>query len=66
MKTYAIIINGREEFFKTTASEEKIEQAVMFVKMGDTHTLEKLMMALRTLGEKASPINIEPVQIFEL
>lgn len=58
--TYGITIEGQDAFFKTEANEFAIEQAINFVKHGEP-TLEKLLVAIRMLGHKATPIalNVE-------
>lgn len=58
--TYGITIEGQDAFFKTEANEFAIEQAINFIKHGEP-TLEKLLVAIRMLGHKATPIalNVE-------
>lgn len=65
MKTYELLIEGTSKYFKTDASVEVIQQAIDFVKNSEV-TLDKVLTAIRMLGHKATPLNIEPVDIFEV
>jgi hypothetical protein len=63
MKTYLIEIEGTEHYFKSDASSEEIQQAIEFVKNGEVQ-LEKVLVAIRMLGRKATPIKLDPVDMF--
>jgi hypothetical protein len=65
MKTYQLVIEGQDKYFKTDAESEQIQGAIDFVKNGEV-TLDKILVAIRMLGFKATPITIEPVDIFEV
>lgn len=65
MKTYEILIEGKSYYFKTNAEEVQIQQAIDFVKTTEP-TLDKVLIAIRMLGAKATPVTINPENIFEI
>lgn len=65
MKTYEIIIEKKSVYIKTDAPSEAIQGAINFVPKGSKY-IERLLQGLRLQGFKATPITIEPVDIFEV
>lgn len=53
-------------YIRTDASEDKVNQAIQFVKMGEDPEIDKLLQAIRTLGSKATEIKLEPIATFSM
>lgn len=62
--TYGITIEGETFYFKSEANEFAIEQALAFVRNGEV-TLDKLLVAVRMLGHKATPIALNVEKVFQ-
>lgn len=65
LKTFEVEIEGESGYFKTDATEFAIEQAINFVKHGEP-TVEKLLVAIRMLGHKATPIALNVTKKFTI
>ena len=65
MKTYEIQIEGKTHYFKTDADLDTIENAITFVKQGEV-SLDKVLIAIRMLGHKATPVTVNPEFVFEV
>ena len=61
--TYGITIDEETFYFKSEANEFAIEQALNFVRNGEV-TLDKLLVAVRMLGYKATPIALNVEKVF--
>lgn len=66
MKNYEILHENTSNYIKTDAESTQIATAIQFVQAGVEPSIEKLLVALRTLGFKATQIKVDPVDVFEL
>ena len=65
MKTYLLVIQGQEVYFKSDAEAVTIQQAINFIPKGEKY-VERLLQAIRLQGAKATPVTLDPVEIFEV